>query len=321
VRAIGWYIDQYRQAQVSINLLNYTVTPLHVVFESVREEADRLGLLVTGSELVGMTPLQPMIDAGRFFLRKQGKSTGAPEHELVEMAVRSLGLGQLAPFQPEKKIIEYAVQTPRPLMLLPVERFVDDVSSASPAPGGGSVAALAGSLGAALCAMVANLTVGAQGYQDVSDELSQLAEQAQAVKGDLIHAVDEDAQAFSRVMDAMRLGRATSDDRRVRDATIEEATRNAADVPLQTARLSMRALELASRVASIGQRQAVSDAGVAALMARAAVEGAVLNVLINIRSLQDEQFTRRCRAETEHLTARARSMCEEVVGRVYDQVH
>jgi glutamate formiminotransferase/formiminotetrahydrofolate cyclodeaminase len=320
VRAIGWYIEQYRQAQVSINLLNYTVTPLHVVFESVREEADRLGLLVTGSELVGLTPLRPMIDAGRFFLRKQGKSTGAPDHELVEMAVRSLGLAQLAPFQPEKKIIEYAVQTPRPLMLLPVERFVDDVSSASPAPGGGSVAALAGSLGAALCAMVANLTVGAQGYQDVSDELSQLAEEAQAVKGDLVHAVDEDAQAFSRVIDAMRLRRATSEERRIRDAAIEDATRKATDVPLQTARLSMRALELASRIASIGQTQAVSDAGVAALMARAAIEGAVLNVLINIRSLQDGEFTRACRAETEQLTARARSMCDEVVGRVYDQV-
>jgi formiminotetrahydrofolate cyclodeaminase len=168
--------------------------------------------------------------------------------------------------------------------------------------------------------MVANLTVGTQEYQDVSDELSQLAERAQAVKGDLVHAVDEDTQAFSRLLDAMRLPRATPDDQRLRDAAIQEATRNAAEVPLQTARLSMRALELASRVAVIGQRQAVSDAGVAALMARAAVEGAVLNVLINIRSIHDEDFTRACRAETEHLTADARSMCEDVVSRVYDQV-
>jgi glutamate formiminotransferase/formiminotetrahydrofolate cyclodeaminase len=320
VRAIGWYIEQYRQAQVSINLLNYTITPLHVVFETVREEAERLGLLVTGSELVGMTPLQPMIDAGRFFLRKQRKSTGAPEYELVEMAVRSLGLDQLAPFVVEKKIIEYAVRAPRPLMSLPVERFVDDVSSNSPAPGGGSVAALAGSLGAALCAMVANLTVGTKGYEEVSDELTQLAEQAQAVKSDLARAVDEDTQAFSRLMDAMRLRHATPDDERIRDAAIQEATRVATDVPLQTARLSMRALDLASRVASIGQKEAVSDAGVAALLARAAVEGAVLNILINVRSIRDEQFTVACRAETAHLTARARSICDDVVGRVYDQV-
>ncbi len=165
VKAIGWYIEQYRQAQVSINLLSYRTTPLHEVFETTREEAGKLGLVVTGSELVGMTPLEPMLEAGRFYLKKQGRSTGLPERELVEIAVQSLGLAQLSPFDPDKRIIEYAVRVAAPLVSMTVERFVDEVSSNSPAPGGGSVAALAGSLGAALAAMVANLTVGKAGLR------------------------------------------------------------------------------------------------------------------------------------------------------------
>ncbi|MBI1873586.1 MAG: glutamate formimidoyltransferase, partial [Acidobacteria bacterium] len=192
VRAIGWYIEQYRQAQVSINLTDYKITPLHQVFETVREEAERLGMIVTGSELVGMTPLAPIAEAGRFYLKRQGKSSGAPERELVEVAVRSLGLDQLGAFEPEKKIIEYAVREPAPLLSLTVERFVDEVSNDSPAPGGGSVAALAGSLGAALAAMVANLTVGKKGYEEVWSDLSDMAERAQRVKSALAGAVDED---------------------------------------------------------------------------------------------------------------------------------
>ena len=172
VRAIGWYIEQYRQAQVSINLINYRTTPLHVVFETAREEAEKLGLIVTGSELVGLMPLQPLIDAGTFYLRKQGKSAGAPERELVETAVRSLGLDQLAEFDADKKVIEYQFRKRGALVSMPVDRFVDEVSSESPAPGGGSVAALAGSLAAGLSAMVANLTVGKKGYEAAWDDLS-----------------------------------------------------------------------------------------------------------------------------------------------------
>jgi glutamate formiminotransferase/formiminotetrahydrofolate cyclodeaminase len=320
VRAIGWYIEEYRQAQVSINLLDYRTTPLHVVFETVREEADRLGLLVTGSELVGLTPLQPMVDAGRFYFRRQGKSTGAPEHELVEMAVRSLGLNQLNPFPPEKKIIEYAVRPPAPLMSSQVERFVADVSSSSPAPGGGSVAALAGSLAAALAAMVANLTVGKSGYEEATVELSTLAERAQATRQALGEAVDADTRAFTALMEVMRMPRATAEQQAARDVAVEAATRAAAEVPRQTARLSLDALDLASRVAVIGHNEAISDAGVAALLARAAVEGAGLNVLINVRSMHDEEFKRTCRAETGQLIDRARSICDEVVTRVHAQL-
>lgn len=316
VRAIGWYIEQYRQAQVSINLMNYKISPLHQVFETVREEAERLGMIVTGSELVGMTPLAPIADAGRYFLRKQGKSAGVPDRELVDIAVRSLGLDQLAPFEPEKKIIEYAVRTPAPLLSLTVEGFVDEVSSDSPAPGGGSVAALAGSLGAALAAMVANLTVGKKGYEDVWPELSEMAERAQRVKGALAGAVDEDTRAFNRVMEAMRLPKSTPDEQRDRDAAIDRASRQAAKVPLETARLCLQALELARQAARQGNRRSASDAGVAALVARAGVDGAVLNVLANLSAIHDDAFGAACREEVARLTSEAERLCHEVVSQI-----
>ena len=308
-RALGWYIPEYRQAQVSINLLDFRTTPLHVVFETVKDEAERLGLRVTGSELVGMTPLQPIVDAGRFYLRMQRKSAGAPEPELVDIAVRSLGLDQLAPFNPEKKIVEYAVRAPAPLISLPVSRFVDEVSSDAPVPGGGSAAALAGSLGAALAAMVANLTVGRTGDDE---ELSDMSVRAQATKQALAAIVDEDARAFNGVMAAMRMPRTTETERGARDRMLQTAYRRAAEVPLETARLSLTALELARVAARRGRHDAASDAGTAALLARAAVEGAALNVLINLGALKDETFVRACRGEVDRLRTLARRIGDEV---------
>ena len=316
VRAIGWYIEQYRQAQVSINLLDFTVTPLHVVFETVRDEADRLGLIVTGSELVGLTPLAPMIEAGRYFLRKQGKSAGVPERELIEIAVRSMGLDQLAPFDPGKKIIEYHFTVPSPLMSMTVTRFADEVSSESPAPGGGSVAALMGSLGAALAAMVANLTVGKAGYEQAWQELAGVAERGQALKDRLARAVDEDTEAFNRVMEAMRLPKGTPEQAAERDRAIEAANRAATEVPLQTARLCRQAIELAALAAEKGNRNSASDAGVAALAARAGVEGSVLNVLTNLGGIRDDAFKKACAAEAESLAAEAGRLCDAVQARV-----
>jgi glutamate formiminotransferase/formiminotetrahydrofolate cyclodeaminase len=310
-RAIGWYIEEYRQAQVSINLLDFRTTPLHVVFETVKEEVERLGLRVTGSELVGMTPLQPIVTAGQFYLRMQRKSSGVPESELIDVAVRSLGLDQHAPFDPQKKIVEYAVRAPAPLMSLPVARFVDEVSSNTPVPGGGSAAALAGSLGAALAAMVVNLTVGRGGHDD--EELSAMAERAQATKQVLGELVDEDARAFNRVMDAIRLPRATEAEKRAREQAVQAAYRRAAEVPLETARLSFAALELARVAAVKGRHDASSDAGSAALFARAAVEAAALNVAINLQAIKDETFVRTCREEIDRLRASARRVCDEVV--------
>jgi glutamate formiminotransferase / formiminotetrahydrofolate cyclodeaminase len=312
VRAIGWYIEQYRQAQVSINLLDYNTTPLHVVFETVREEAEKLGLIVTGSELVGLTPLAPMLEAGRFFLRKQGKSAGVPERELVEIAVRSMGLDSVAAFEPEKKIIEYHFTKPAALMSMPVTRFVDEVSTESPAPGGGSVAALMGSLAAALATMVANLTVGKKGYEDAWPALAELAEQGQDVKAKLVRAVDEDTDAFNRVMDAMRLPKGTPEQAAERDRAIEDANKSAAEVPLQTARLCLDAIRLAGLAARRGNRNSASDAGVAALAGRAGVDGAVLNVLINLGSIRDLEFKARCVAETTALANDARTACDAV---------
>jgi glutamate formiminotransferase/formiminotetrahydrofolate cyclodeaminase len=308
-RALGWYIPEYRQAQVSINLLDFRMTPLHLVFETVKDEAERLGLRVTGSELVGMVPLQPIVDAGRFYLRMQRKSAGAPESELVDLAVRSMGLDQLAPFNPEKKIVEYAVRAPAPLGSLPVSRFVDEVSSDTPVPGGGSAAALAGSLGAALAAMVANLSVVRKGHDE---ELSEMSVRAQATKQALARMVDEDARAFNGVMAAMRLPRATETEQATRDQMLQTAYRRAAEVPLETARLSLTALELARVAASKGRHDAASDAGTAALLARAALEGAALNVLINLQALNDETFVRACRGEVDLLRTLARRIGDEV---------
>jgi glutamate formiminotransferase/formiminotetrahydrofolate cyclodeaminase len=321
VRAIGWYIEQYRQAQVSINLLDYTTTPLHVVFETARDEADKLGLIVTGSELVGLTPLAPMLEAGRYFLRKQGKSAGVPERELIEIAVRSMGLDQVAAFDPAKKIIEYHFAAPAPLMSMAVSRFVDEVSTESPAPGGGSVAALMGSLGAALATMVANLTVGKKGYEAAWQELGDMAERGQALKDRLARAVDEDTDAFNRVMEATRLPKGTPAQQAERDRAVEEASKAAAEVPLQTARHCLAAIELAGIAANKGNRNSSSDAGVAALAARAGVEGATLNVLINLGGIKDEAFKNRCVQETSALAADARRLCDAVQAKVVSTFH
>lgn len=316
VRAIGWYIEQYRQAQVSINLINYKTTPLHVVFETVREEAGKLGLVVTGSELVGLMPLQPLVDAGKFYLRKQGKSAGAPEREVVEAAVRSLGLDQLAEFDPDKKVIEYQFRKRGALVAMPVDRFVDEVSSESPAPGGGSVAALAGSLAAGLSAMVANLTVGKKGYEAAWTELSDLAERAQAVKDQLVCAVDDDTDAFNAAMAAMRMPKSTPEEQASRNAALEAGYQQASRVPLQTARACLDAMKLSLVVAEKGNTNSASDAGVAALMGRAGVEGAVLNVLINLGSVKDDAFKQACRAETAGLVKDAATLCDDVVAKV-----
>jgi len=320
VRAIGWYIEQYRQAQVSINLINYNTTPLHVVFETAREEAEKLGLIVTGSELVGLVPLKPMLDAGRFYLKKQGKSAGVPEKELVEIAVRSLGLDQLSEFDPAKKIVEYNFLKPAPLMSMTAKDFVDEVSSESPAPGGGSVAALAGSLCAALSAMVANLTVGKSGYEKVWEEMSGLAEKGQIIKDKLIKAVDEDTNAFNDLMEAMRLPKATPEQKAAREAAMEEGYKKAAAVPLQTAKTCLEAMEISFTAAQKGNANSASDAGVAALMAKAGVEGAILNVLINLGSIKDQAFKDSHVKECQNLKNGSYDLCEKVQQAVMENI-
>jgi glutamate formiminotransferase/formiminotetrahydrofolate cyclodeaminase len=317
VRAIGWYIEQYRLAQVSINLLDFHTTPLHAVFETVREEAETRGMLVTGSEIVGLVPLQPMLDAGRHFLRKQGKSAGLPDWELVDAAIRSMGLSQVAPFDPQKKIIEYHFRTAGPLASLRVDRFVDEVSGDSPAPGGGSVAALAGGLAAALASMVANLTVGKPGYESAWEPAGALAEGAQQIKDRLVAAIDADTLAFNGLLDARRLPSASEEQRNARAAAIERASQEAARVPLETATLAADAGALAEEIAAIGNRNSASDAGVAALLARAAAEAAALNVLTNLESIEDAPFKARVERDAAAAVARARQSAEQALAHVH----
>ena len=316
VRAIGWYIEQYRQAQVSVNLLSYRTTPLHEVFETTREEAGKLGLVVTGSELVGMTPLEPLVEAGRFYLRKQGRSAGLPERELVELAIHTLGLSQLSAFDPDKRVIEYAVRVAGPLASMSIERFADEVSSNSPAPGGGSVAALAGSLGAALAAMVANLTVGKKGYEAAWESSATLAERAQALKAALLLAVDDDTRAFDDVLAAMRLPKVNEEQQRARETAIAAAYEKATAVPLATARLCLQALDLAKEAAITGNRNSVSDAGVGALLAKAGLDAAILNVRINLPSVREGGFKTATLAEIAELPAKSASALARTLAAV-----
>lgn len=315
VRAIGWYIDSYRKAQVSINLTNYKETPLHVVYETVKEEAEKLGLSVCGSELVGLVPLGPLVEAGRFYLERMGKCPGAPEAELVELAVASLGLDSVAPFDPAKKIVDYVARPAAPLVAMSVSAFVDEVSSDSPAPGGGSVSALAGSLAAALSAMVANLTVGKKGYEAVWASMSKLALRAQAVKAVLERAVDEDTNAFNAVMEAMKLPKASPEEKAARDAALQAGYKSAIEVPLASARACLEALELSLEAAS-GNRNSASDAGVAALMARAGAHGAALNVLINLGSVSDAGYVARMRSDVADIRRNADELCARALAAV-----
>jgi glutamate formiminotransferase/formiminotetrahydrofolate cyclodeaminase len=304
VRAIGWYIDAYKCAQISINLVNYKTTPLHAVFETAKAEAEKIGLLVTGSEVVGLLPLEPLLQAGRHFLRKMGKSEGASEAELIDTAVRSMGLDSVSPFDPAKKIVEYAGRSPRPLVSMKVEAFVDEVASDSPAPGGGSVAALAGSLGAALATMVCNLTVGKKGYEAAWSELSAAAMKGQAVKDALVRAVDDDTSAFNDLMEALKLPKATEEQKSARERAMQEGYKKAALVPLETAKTCLAALELCIVAAKKGNANSATDAGVGALMTRAGVESAALNVLVNLGSIADAPFV-------ADMKAKALSLVEE----------
>ena len=313
MKATGWYIDDYGRAQVSMNLTNYKVTSPHAALEGVREEAARLGLVVTGSELVGLIPKQAMLEAGQFYLKRQGRSWGVPERELIHIAVLSLGLGELSPFDPKKKIIEMCVEgSMNKLVDRTVTSFVDECSMDSPAPGGGSVAALSGALGAALANMVANLTVGKKGYEAVAEEMKQVAAEAQGLKDKFMSAIDRDTDAFNKVMDAFKMPKSTPEQKEARLSAIQEGTKQATLVPLEVLRMVPRALELALAVAERGNKNSASDAGVAALALRTAAEGAWLNVRINLAGITDTGFTTEVRAEGLSILSKARAAADQV---------
>jgi len=307
VKAIGWYIPQYGIAQVSMNLTDLAVTPLHVAFDEVCQKAESRGLRVTGSELVGLVPLQALVEAGRHFLRKQRRSAGVSEGELVRIAVKSLGLDELAPFKPEERIIEYRLRPPGEgaLRALPLAAFADEVASESAAPGGGSVAAAIGAFGAALGTMVANLSAHKRGWDQRWEEFSRWAQRGQANKDHLLRLVDLDTEAFSRVMAALGLPKGTQDEKAARNAALAAANRGAIEVPLRVMRVAAESFELLAAMAQDGNPASVSDAGVGALAARAAVRGAWLNVRINLAGLGDPRFAEQATTEGQQLVQTA----------------
>ncbi len=307
VKAIGWYIEEYGISQISINLTDITVTPIHLAFEEVSRKAEERGMRVTGSELVGLIPLNAMLDAGKYFLKKQQRSTGIPEKEIIKIAVKSLGLDDLKPFNPDEKIIEYllGMKGQNPLINMTLTDFSDETASESPAPGGGSIAAYMGALGAALGTMVANLSAHKRGWDDRWEEFSDWAEKGMRWVDSLRLMVDEDTRAFNRVMDAFGLPKTTPEEKNQRKKAIQEATRQATLVPFKVMELALASMDLLETMARNGNPNSVSDAGVGALAARSAVLGASLNVRINVKDLEDKDFAEDILKKSDELELQA----------------
>ena len=289
-KAVGWYIDEYNRAQISMNLTNYNITPPHIVLEKVRELAYERGVIVTGSELVGLIPKEAIIMSGKYYLHRLNETAGLPDKRIIEAAVQSMGLTELSEFDIDKKVIEYAIQPENRLAAMTLEGFCDELSTDSPAPGGGSVAALCTAMSASLSAMVSNLTINKKSYEDAWEQAKEIAESAQKIKNESIYAIDEDTQAFYDMMDAMRLSKKTEEEISYRNEQIELATKNAILVPYKTIELSYEAVLLAEKISKIGNKNALSDAGVGALTAQTAAAAAYLNVKINLSGLLDENF-------------------------------
>ncbi len=298
VKGIGWFIEEYGIAQISMNLTDITVTSLHKAYEAVYERANARGIRVTGSEMVGVVPLQAMLDAGKYFLRKQERSTGIPEREIIKIAVKSMGLDELYPFDPDKKIIEYILKDEKKQLIdMNLTEFADETASESPAPGGGSISAYVGSLGAALGTMVANLSAHKRGWDERWEEFSEWAEKGMAVEKELLALVDEDTNAFNKIMDAFGLPKGTDEEKAARKKAIDDATKYAIQVPFRVMEVSFKGFEVIRAMAEVGNPNSVTDAGVGALCARTAVMGAYLNVKINAAGLDDKAYVEKVLAD------------------------
>jgi glutamate formiminotransferase/formiminotetrahydrofolate cyclodeaminase len=292
VKAIGWFIEEYGVAQISMNLTNINITPVHIAFDEVCKKAAERGIRVTGSELVGLIPLKAMLDAGKYFLKKQQRSTGVSEKELIKIAVKSMGLDELSPFKPEERIIEYMLhdKADSRLVSMTLTEFADETASESPAPGGGSIAAYVGSLGAALAIMVANLSSHKKGWDDKWEEFSNWAEKGEYYKNELVRLVDADTKAFNKIMTAFGLPKATEEEKTNRTKAIQEATKYAIEIPFKVMQTAYASMEVIKAMAEIGNPNSVSDAGVGALCVRSAVMGAFMNVRINASGYDDKAF-------------------------------
>ncbi len=321
-KAIGWFIEEYGIAQISINLTNISITPVHVAFEDACLKAGERGLRVTGSELVGLIPLKAMIDAGKYFLRKQQRSVGISEKELVRIAVKSLGLDDLKPFNPKEKIIEYLLEDPadKKLAGMTVEGFADETASESPAPGGGSISALSGALGVSLATMVANLSSHKAGWDEKWEMFSEWAEKGQHLKDELLFLVDEDTRAFNKIMDAFGLPKSTDDEKKARKQAIQEASKYAIKVPFRVMEKSLESMQVMKAMAETGMEASASDVGVGALCARTAVMGAYLNVKINAGGLEDKDFAAEYISKGQVLAEKASSMEAEILAVVESKI-
>ncbi len=316
LKAIGWYVEEYGTAQVSMNLTNIEETPLHAAFDACNESASKRGLRVTGSEIVGMLPKKCLVDAGKYFLRKQKCSEGASEEELIDIAIRSMGLNELKPFDPKEKIIEFKMDSAtskKSLLNMNLRQFCNETLSDSPAPGGGSVASLMGALGVSLGGMVANLSAGKRGWDDKLDYFSDWAVKAQQLKDELLVLVDEDTAAFNKVMDAFALPKDSAEEKEARAAAIQLATEGAAEIPLKVMETASKSYQLLSEMAEKGSPASISDVGVGLLAVRACVEGAAMNVRINLGGLKNEKSKSALLEKLEKISAESESQFGRII--------
>ena len=322
-KAIGWFIPEYGVAQVSMNITDIKQTPLHVAFDEVCRAAAARGVRVTGTEIVGLVPRNSLIEAGKYFLRKQQRSTGVSESELLKIAIHSMGLSDLAPFKPEEKVIEYLLEAENKknrLIDLTCKGFAEETASESPAPGGGSISAYAGALGAALGTMVANLSSHKAGWDARWEEFSDWADKGQALMSELLMLVDEDTEAFNRIMDVFAMPKGTDAEKAARSKALQEATLYATQVPLRTMKASVKVFDIVKAMAAQGNPNSVSDAGVGALMARSAVLGAMLNVKINAAGLKDRSVAEELIGEAERIAREAEKLEKEVLEIVHEKI-
>jgi len=298
-KAVGWYIDEYGLAQVSMNLTNFNETPPHIAFEETRKQGRKRGIRVSGSELVGLIPLESMITSGKYYLKKQKRSTGIPIKDIIHIAIKSMGLDDLAPFDPNEKIIEYRIgKQSDKLATMTLCNFSDELSSDSPAPGGGSVSALAGALGASLSAMVANLTFGKKKWEPLFKQMSTLADDSQKLKDELIQLIDTDTESFKMVMEAYKLPNKSERQIKDRSSAIERTMKEATNVPFKTLQYCRKIMDLSLEAAKYGDPNSVSDAGVSGEMASAGARGAALNVRINLKDINDKHFCKKIKNNT-----------------------
>lgn len=321
VKGIGWFIEEYGVAQISMNLTNISVTPVHIAFDEVCRKAEERGIRVTGSELVGLIPLNAMLDAGKYFLRKQQRSVGVDNDELIKIAIKSMGLDDLKPFKPKERIIEYLLEEGKnKLVDMTVTGFANETASESPAPGGGSIAATCGAMGAALGTMVANLSSHKRGWDDRWEEFSDWAEKGQHYKDLLLHYVDEDTHAFNKIMDAFGLPKKSEADQKARKQAIEDASKYAMEIPFKVMETAYASMEVMRAMAEIGNPNSVSDAGVGALCALTAVEGAFLNVKINAGGIGDKAFTEDLIGRGTQIAAKAKAERDAIIDIVNEKI-